>query len=437
MKHYNVKILMTALLSTAFSLAAGAQGYYAYATGDYTSIDINTDINPSTADNISVVYGGFNDTETPANSDTYKTGTNRGEGSFTANDKSPFFTYYCKGNGVTPKNKNGYNYNTTNKLPPVKGTFYVLKPSLAGVARVYVTANTETEAKTLWICEKTGDEQITPVAEYSSGNVIDKQASRSYLSYQFNVKASTEYYVFTNGHALGFAGFVYTTDAQKLDESVAYNKSTSAGAKAFQLMRSFVKDKWNTLCIPCTLTVANCRHLFGAEVEMENNSKSADVSGNGFKFTTNSSILPGRVYLVKPKVEVVNPLIVSTITEDNEVSRGSEDYGYFKGSYSPFDMTAGDNTIYFLTAAQTLSTPLTDGQMKGYRCYFKMPSTSSARPMIVFDDGETTDISELLAPQEQIANSVIYNLNGQRMSSMSSELPSGIYIVNGKKVFIK
>ena len=75
--------------------------------------------------------------------------------------------------------------------------------------------------------------------------------------------------------------------------------------------------------------------------------------------------------------------------------------------------------------------------MKGYRCYFKMPSTSSARPMIVFDAGETTDISELLAPQEQIANSVIYNLNGQRLSPSTAGLHKGLYIVNGKKVIIK
>lgn len=84
-----------------------------------------------------------------------------------------------------------------------------------------------------------------------------------------------------------------------------------------------------------------------------------------------------------------------------------------------------------------LSSASVNGNIGGFRAYFEIPSSASARPMAIFDDGETTDISELLATQKQMENRVIYNLNGQRMSPSTAGLHKGLYIVNGKKVIIK
>ena len=69
--------------------------------------------------------------------------------------------------------------------------------------------------------------------------------------------------------------------------------------------------------------------------------------------------------------------------------------------------------------------------MKGMRAYFQVPAGQNARIMVVDDADMATVISRFDNGELGIEN--VYNLNGQRVKQPGR----GIYIVNGKKVFIQ
>ncbi|MBR2114515.1 MAG: hypothetical protein IJ929_07600 [Prevotella sp.] len=69
-----------------------------------------------------------------------------------------------------------------------------------------------------------------------------------------------------------------------------------------------------------------------------------------------------------------------------------------------------------------------------YRAFLADGRPSSARELsLSFSDDETTGIENVVSQDTKVADSVYYNLNGQRVESPRN----GLYIVNGKKVFIK
>ncbi len=442
MKKINVKLLFTALLSTAFSLTAGAQGYYAYATGDYSSIVMNTPTTPTSVYNITITYGGCGSTYNTDKVDSWTTsGGSSGEANYTPGDSNPKFTKYCKGNGNTPKWYNGSSssykdYDKTHK--PEYGTYYIFNPTSKGTLKLYIYINAAKSDKTLWICEMNGDNCV-PISAHPDGQEFKKSDDKYYSNVKFNVEAGKTYYVFASGTALGLAGFIYLTDNVKFDATKDYSYPGKAYT-AFQLTnRSFVKNKWNTICLPVDLAAADITYIFGEGTELAAIHQNADVTDDGvFKFTTKTTISKGTPFLIKPTNNVSDPIILATLTETTATKKGDKARGYyFRGTYSPVDFTADDKTKWFMNGSGELSTASVDGKIGGFRAYFELPSSASARPMAIFDDGETTDISELLAPQEQIANSVIYNLNGQRLSPSTAGLHKGLYIVNGKKVIIK
>lgn len=76
--------------------------------------------------------------------------------------------------------------------------------------------------------------------------------------------------------------------------------------------------------------------------------------------------------------------------------------------------------------------------MKGFRCWLTPTyagDSSQAKSLTYGFGNETTGIYNIIAPQEQ-GSAKVYNLNGQRVDSMTGIQP-GIYIANGKKVVIR
>ena len=83
--------------------------------------------------------------------------------------------------------------------------------------------------------------------------------------------------------------------------------------------------------------------------------------------------------------------------------------------------------------------------LRGFSCWFK-PNTSNGTKLAVYLDGvkqetELTAISELIVGPEAAnrygKNDGVYNLQGQRVGNTTEGLPSGIYIVNGRKFVVR
>ncbi len=108
------------------------------------------------------------------------------------------------------------------------------------------------------------------------------------------------------------------------------------------------------------------------------------------------------------------------------------------------DDLAGD---YFMNKGTMWKVPTTKQYgLKAFRCWFELTSatdatsstTAPAKDVTLFIDGINTDVTGIDGVTLDIHSSAsgVYNLYGQRLRPGSSlkGLPSGIYIVNGKKV---
>ena len=108
------------------------------------------------------------------------------------------------------------------------------------------------------------------------------------------------------------------------------------------------------------------------------------------------------------------------------------------------DDLAGD---YFMNKGIMYKVPTTKQYgLKAFRCWFELTSTTDAtssttapaKDVTLFIDGVNADVTSIdgITLDTQLSASGVYNLYGQRLRPGSSleGLPSGIYIVNGKKV---
>ena len=103
-----------------------------------------------------------------------------------------------------------------------------------------------------------------------------------------------------------------------------------------------------------------------------------------------------------------------------------------------------DNSYFFDKGNMYHSTGRPRG-LRGFSCWFQPTTTSGAQNAQLTIDGVsqgTTGIEDILADYEQpvsrFANG-IYNLNGQlvKQGNSTAGLPSGLYIVNGKKCIVR
>ena len=83
--------------------------------------------------------------------------------------------------------------------------------------------------------------------------------------------------------------------------------------------------------------------------------------------------------------------------------------------------------------------------LRGFSCWFKPNTSNGAKPAVYLDgveqEAELTSIGELIvgpkAANRYGKNDGVYNLQGQRVGNTTEGLPSGIYIVNGRKHVVR
>ena len=83
--------------------------------------------------------------------------------------------------------------------------------------------------------------------------------------------------------------------------------------------------------------------------------------------------------------------------------------------------------------------------LRGFSCWFKPNTSNDTKPALYLDgvkqEAELTAIGELIVGPEAAnrygKNNGVYNLQGQRVGNTTEGLPSGIYIVNGRKFVVR
>ena len=83
--------------------------------------------------------------------------------------------------------------------------------------------------------------------------------------------------------------------------------------------------------------------------------------------------------------------------------------------------------------------------LRGFSCWFKPNTSNGTKPAVYLDgvkqEAELTAIGGLIVGPEAAnrygKNNGVYNLQGQRVGNTTEGLPSGIYIVNGRKFVVR
>ena len=296
------------------------------------------------------------------------------------------------------------------------------------------------------------------------------------VTYTFNVKAGKTYYLYNFGSKIGFYGFSFDEDETKptVDEvSYADDQSntitaTVAGHVAkVTINRSMKKNVWTTCVLPFSLNKHQVDAIFGNTYSIGNENGTQilyfDRVENGkvyFVRHAYNTIVANKPFLIKPSkdVESISTAAATeypyvTIEATKNVNGKPDDWcsgnGYAWASSYSNDMTVQVGDGFISKAGLFKNFVGESGKLKGFRGYLKRINNSTgAKPIMLQvvnssnvdgDNGETTGIEDLIIDadgQLMPANGKVYNINGQLVSEDANSfqsLPSGIYIINGKK----
>lgn len=293
------------------------------------------------------------------------------------------------------------------------------------------------------------------------------------VTYTFNVKAGKTYYLYNFGSKIGFYGFSFDEGETKPNvDPVNYNaddanannvveKTAEGHVAQVKIARKMVANRWTTCVLPFSLNRQQVDAIFGPAYSATAKEGTQilyfdHIEGSKAYFVRHAynTIVAGKPFLIKPtkNVESINTADVTDypyVTIENTTPDAwceSNDY-VWTSSYNTMNIAKND---YFIGASdgKFKAYSAASGTVKGFRGFLKAKLPASAKPTMLSistnsitdgNDGETTGIEDLIITTDgelMPANSRVYNINGQLVSEDASSfqsLPSGIYIINGKK----
>ena len=293
------------------------------------------------------------------------------------------------------------------------------------------------------------------------------------VTYTFKVKAGKTYYLYNFGSKIGFYGFSFDEDETKPSvDQVNYNaddanannvveKTAEGHVAQVKIARKMVANRWTTCVLPFSLNRQQVDAIFGTAYSATAKEGTQilyfdHVEGSKAYFVRHAynTIVAGKPFLIKPTkdVESINTADVTdypyVTIENTEPNDWCESNGYvWTSSYNKMNIFKND---YFIGASDGKFKAYsgTSGTVKGFRGFLKANLPAGAKPVMLSistssitdgNEGETTGIEDLIinTDGELIpANCRVYNINGQLVSEDANtfqSLPSGIYIINGKK----
>lgn len=296
------------------------------------------------------------------------------------------------------------------------------------------------------------------------------------VTYTFSVKPGKTYYLYNFGSKIGFYGFSFKKSATEPtvdeftfnDDQTNTITATEAGHVAkVTVNRKMTAGIWTTCVLPFSLNVHQVDAIFGDTY------KSGNVNGtqilyfdrveNGkvyFVRHAYNTIVANKPFLIKPSKDVESistaaateypyVTIEATKNENGKPDAWCTGNGYTWASSYSNDMTVQVGDGFISKDGLFKNFVGESGTLKGFRGYLKRTETQpGAKPTMLQvvnssnvdgDNGETTGIEDLIIDadgQLMPANGKVYNINGQLVSEDANSfqsLPSGIYIINGKK----
>lgn len=345
---------------------------------------------------------------------------------------------------------------------PSRGAYYKFESPRKGRINVYVLQN---EGKTLYFVDENGDPQAAISHEgqqgtiTASGNSYTASAKGAY-HYTFDVYPGKTYFLFTPGSKLGLYGFTYGMGQQQptevvLDGSADNYTPTAAPLANVTLKSTFVRNRWNALTLPFSMTQAQVRDAFGeGTVIMQFD----DVANNTIHFKQHyyQHYVAGQPVIIRPTFGydapadssnhdnvsqvVVKGVHIDAATQLKEYKSRSVKGFTFKAMYNRQVPAGGffvsNNQVYHSTNGtnwRIFRSVLVPETVQAKAMSLRMSMARWIGPM-------TTDGIEMMTPTGTPANGNVYTLQGvlvRKGSTNTEGLPAGIYVMNGKKFIVK
>lgn len=296
------------------------------------------------------------------------------------------------------------------------------------------------------------------------------------VTYTFSVKPGKSYYLYNFGSKIGFYGFSFDEDKTKPtvdeftfnDDQTNTITATEAGHVAkVTVNRKMTAGIWTTCVLPFSLNKHQVDAIFGNTYSIGNENGTQilyfdRVEGNKVFFVRHAynTIVANKPFLIKPSQDVENistaavadyPYVTIEATKNTNGKPDDwctgKDYTWASSYSNDMIVKAGDGFISKDGLFKNFVGQ--NGTLKGFRGYLKRTETQTgAKPIMLQvvnssnvdgDNGETTGIEDLIIDadgQLMPTNGKVYNINGQLVSEDANSfqsLPSGIYIINGKK----
>lgn len=298
------------------------------------------------------------------------------------------------------------------------------------------------------------------------------------VTYTFSVKPGKSYYLYNFGSKIGFYGFSFDEDKTKpVEDMVSYDdnttntiKTTEAGHVAkVTVNRKMTAGVWTTCVLPFSLNVHQVDAIFGDTYKSGNE--------NGTQILYFDRVENGKVYFVRHAYNTIvanKPFLIKPSNDVESISTAAAtEYPYVtieatkNENGKPNDWCTGNGYTWASSYSNNMIVKAGDGfisnqdgtfknfvgesgTLNGFRGYLKRlgNTQTGAKPMMLQvvnssnvdgNNGETTGIEDLIIDadgQLMPANGKVYNINGQLVSEDANSfqsLPSGIYIINGKK----
>ena len=289
----------------------------------------------------------------------------------------------------------------------------------------------------------------TGIYEYGTQLTLNAVANDGYRldGYKINgtMHATTEPYVLTvEGETV--VEVVYTDltpQSVLLTEGTDYTPADIDNAKV-SFYRTFVKDVWNTLCLPCP--VESPEKVFGEGTKV---AKLTSVNGTTLMFSKVTSMEANVPYLIKPGVihtaayaGTATPTILYdlgtsyTAVPLAEKPMTTVDNVSYIGTYKVEQIPSADgnyyissNMIYYIDEAATVNT----GRFRGY---FHNSEQSAAKMYISFDEATELPIPIYI----ESVQADVYNASGVMVRKAGDSLRGlkpGIYITHDRKIVVK
>lgn len=264
-----------------------------------------------------------------------------------------------------------------------------------------------------------GDKEVKQYFNLAAGNYIVKLENTTSWS---------------QGHIVSLAVTV-ATDVFVLDESTEDDGSIAAAAETgeqytFLLKRSFTAGKYYTICLPVGSWNSELKLAFGDDYElwqMSSATQTGDEIDLNFEQTTSFSA--GKPYIIKPSVDVKNPIFYNKKEIKNYTNNNVQEFtaADFVGTFYKDVIPAGESNLYLqnnnLYYSETNNT-----QIKGTRAWIRLKSQSGAAPKarIVLRDNTATAIDLVNSENKAIKRiengQVVIIRDGQKYNVMGIKL---------------